>query len=677
MSTRPVRNMYDDQQYLNRRHKVITRQDLDSWLFRIGKSNAIVDPDNRYNNYLRTVTRAEIESGVYALYYDGNNNDEGLSISGYSIGDGKSQYASNQNVIVQDVQFVLSDEPQTDDHVFEVYVKDANDKRNFGYVNNVLNDSITFQVVCCHTGTITITKIDDASQFVTPQAVEYKGQNDQDLYVYEFDVKVTQTTESNIVIPNWFKVSHSSCGESNILVNIGHTSTDIYTNTKYKYSIDNGNIVDTYDSVVSANYSFKIPSSDINDNSSIKFTTDTTNVRVSNRATPPGGVGEYEKELKNYTFSPPFTFNINVGRRTFTPTSEVTINKIPEDSTILFTNSATPGYTTTYSFSNDQYFSTTGNVVLSGISNTHGQLYAKISSESESGSVTAKVSKVGEQTQTPNPISKNTNAGDWSEYYGFVDNPNMTLNIDKISNVTFKYNNAQFTDANVVAYKLNSGNMTLFIDLMDPYTGGIDGYTRYAFNIGDVVTGKVDEQETTFNVIRKTYYAYDQHCIYITIPNYDNNSNYEINIPQIQGQNSAYKTLKLNETWCPLTYQFGDGIKCSDLETITTRLWKDVQLYENVGEIRLCEIKMRDGVVPKCDDKPYISFARVNSNDEYAHYLVYVSGTNNKSDFINNLNYESPMIINITGNADFSAKEYSWVGDDFPPILIDNTPEEE
>ena len=95
MSTRPVINMYDDQQYLNKLHKVITRQDLDGWLSRIGKSNAIVYPGNKYNNYLRTVTRAEIESGVYALYYDGNNNDEGLSISGYHVGDGKSQYTTN------------------------------------------------------------------------------------------------------------------------------------------------------------------------------------------------------------------------------------------------------------------------------------------------------------------------------------------------------------------------------------------------------------------------------------------------------------------------------------------------------------------------------------------------------------------------------------------------------
>ena len=195
------------------------------------------------------------------------------------------------------------------------------------------------------------------------------------------------------------------------------------------------------------------------------------------------------------------------------------------------------------------------------------------------------------------------------------------------------------------------------------------------YNIGDTVTGTVNGQQTTFNVTRKTYDAYDQHGVYITIPNYNSNSTYEIYIPG--GMESSYKTMRADQTWCPLTYQFGSGVKCSNLETITTRLWKDAELYGNASEIRLCEIRVRDGVVPKCDDKSYISFRKIQSSDQYIHYIAYVSGANSKSALINDLDYSNPIIIRISGKSDPSAKEYSWIGDDFPPILIDDTPEEE
>ena len=671
MSTRPVINMYDDQQYLNKLHKVITRQDLDGWLSRIGKSNAIVYPGNKYNNYLRTVTRAEIESGVYALYYDGNNNDEGLSISGYHVGDGKSQYTTNQNVIVWDVSFVSSDEPQTDDHIFEVYVKDDPDKTNTGYVNNVLDDYVTFQVVCSDQGTITVTKSDQTTQLVTPQTVTFVGLNDQDLYVYEFNVKVTALKQSTGDYPNEFSVSHSEYNESlPITVWVGDMSTDIYTNMKYYYTIgDSESATNNYEDVASVNYSFKIPSSNINTSSVVTFNRTATGNRVSNRATPPGGYGEYDKVLKDYTFSAPFTFNLNVGKRNFTPSSIVTIDQILRDSTILFTNSVTPSGSQSYQTPYTNNFTCTDGVHLdtsygaSGVNYNSGQLYARVASDSTTGTITANVSALN--------ITKGND--EWSEHYGFVNNPDMQLSVNTLSktHIKFKYQGEDFDDASVIAYKLDSGNITLFVELKEPGTG----YTRYAFNIGDTVTGTVNGQQTTFNVTRKTYDAYDQHGVYITIPNYNSNSTYEIYIPG--GMESSYKTMRADQTWCPLTYQFGSGVKCSNLETITTRLWKDAELYGNASEIRLCEIRVRDGVVPKCDDKSYISFRKIQSSDQYIHYIAYVSGANGKSALINDLDYSNPIIIRISGKSDPSAKEYSWIGDDFPPILIDDTPEEE
>lgn len=673
MSTRPVINMYDDQQYLNRRHKVITRQDLDGWLFRIGKSNAIVDPDNIYNNYLRTVTRAEIESGVYALHYDRNNNDEGLSISGYSIGDGKSQYASNQNVIVQDVQFVLSDEPQIDDYVFEVHVKDDPDNTNAGYVDDILDDQVTFEVVCSDQGTITVTKSDQTTQLVTPQTVTFVRQNDQNLYVYEFNVKRNDTLKQNTGdYPNWFSVSHSEYNKSLPIVVwvVGDMSTDIYTNMKYYYTIgDSESATNNYEDVASVNYSFKIPSSNINTSSVVTFNRTATGNRVSNRATPPGGYGEYDKVLKDYTFSAPFTFNLNVGKRNFTPSSVVTIDQILRDSTILFTNSVTPSGDSSYQVPYTNNFTCTPGVHLdtsygsNGVNYSDGQLYARVASDSTTGTITANVRALN--------ITKGND--EWSEHYGFVDDPNMQLAVSTLpkTHIKFKYQGDDFNDASVIAYKLDSGNMTLFVELKEPGTG----YTRYAFNIGDTVTGTINEQQTTFNVKRKTYDAYDQHGIYIIIPNYDSNSTYEINIPG--GMESSYKTMGAHQTWCPLTYQFGSGVKCSNLETITTRLWKDADLYGNTSEIRLCEIRVRDGVVPKCDDKSYISFRKIQSSDQYIHYIAYVSGAYSKTALINDLNHDNPIIIRISGKSDPSAKEYSWIGDDFPPILIDNTPEEE
>ena len=649
-------------------HMVVTSKLLSDWLYDAASDHGeSVWTGDIAANYM-TLTKADIVNEVWATYST-DEDTTGIYITGYSVGDGKSGYTDEQNVIAADIAYREASAPS--DHVFEVYVKDDPDKTNTGYVNNVLDDYVTFQVVCSDQGTITVTKSDQTTQLVTPQTVTFVGQNDQDLYVYEFNVKVTALKQSTGDYPNDFSVSHSEYGESlPITVWVGDMSTDIYTNMKYYYTIgDSESATNNYEDVASVNYSFKIPSSDINTSSVVTFNRTATGNRVSNRATPPGGYGEYDKVLKDYTFSAPFTFNLNVGKRNFTPSSIVTIDQILRDSTILFTNSVTPSGSQSYQTPYTNNFTCTDGVHLdtsygaSGVNYNSGQLYARVASDSTTGTITANVSALN--------ITKGND--EWSEHYGFVNNPDMQLSVNTLSktHIKFKYQGEDFDDANVIAYKLDSGNITLFVELKEPGTG----YTRYAFNIGDTVTGTVNGQQTTFNVTRKTYDAYDQHGVYITIPNYNSNSTYEIYIPS--GMESSYKTMRADQTWCPLTYQFGSGVKCSNLETITTRLWKDAELYGNASEIRLCEIRVRDGVVPKCDDKSYISFRKIQSSDQYIHYIAYVSGANGKSALINDLDYSNPIIIRISGKSDPSAKEYSWIGDDFPPILIDDTPEEE
>ena len=649
-------------------HMVVTSKLLSDWLYDAASDHGeSVWTGDIAANYM-TLTKADIVNEVWATYST-DEDTTGIYITGYSVGDGKSGYTDEQNVIAADIAYREASAPS--DHVFEVYVKDDPDKTNTGYVNNVLDDYVTFQVVCSDQGTITVTKSDQTTQLVTPQTVTFVGLNDQDLYVYEFNVKVTALKQSTGDYPNDFSVSHSEYGESlPITVWVGDMSTDIYTNMKYYYTIgDSESATNNYEDVASVNYSFKIPSSNINTSSVVTFNRTATGNRVSNRATPPGGYGEYDKVLKDYTFSAPFTFNLNVGKRNFTPSSIVTIDQILRDSTILFTNSVTPSGSQSYQTPYTNNFTCTDGVHLdtsygaSGVNYNSGQLYARVASDSTTGTITANVSALN--------ITKGND--EWSEHYGFVNNPDMQLSVNTLSktHIKFKYQGEDFDDANVIAYKLDSGNITLFVELKEPGTG----YTRYAFNIGDTVTGTVNGQQTTFNVTRKTYDAYDQHGVYITIPNYNSNSTYEIYIPG--GMESSYKTMRADQTWCPLTYQFGSGVKCSNLETITTRLWKDAELYGNASEIRLCEIRVRDGVVPKCDDKSYISFRKIQSSDQYIHYIAYVSGANGKSALINDLDYSNPIIIRISGKSDPSAKEYSWIGDDFPPILIDDTPEEE
>lgn len=676
-------------------HKVVTSKILSDWLYDVASDHGESVWTGDAADYM-TLTKADIVNEVWATYST-DEDTTGIYITGYSVGDGKSEYTDTQNIIAADIAYREASAAPSD-YVFRVYAKD-DPKTNAGYVNNVLDDQVTFQVVCSDQGTITVTKSDQTDQLVTPQTVTFVEQNDQGLYVYEFNVKRNDTQKQTTGdYPNYFSVSHSEYDESlPIVVWIGDMSIDIYTNMKYYYTIGNsGSDTNTYDDVASVNYSFKIPSSNINPGQIVTFSDRATGNRVSNRPTPPGGYGEYDNKLKDYTFSAPFTFNINVGKRNFYPTSAVTIgqtdeDKILQDCTILFTNSTTPSGSQSYPDSYSYYFPCNG-VEISNITLKNTQLYAKIASNStNNATVTADIER----------LSIRKEEGEWSEHYGFVDNPNMTLRVNTLpqDHIKFKFQGQDFTNAHVVAYKSDSSegttNMILFVDFRDPDTGGTYGYTRFAFNIGDTITGTVDGQETTFEVGRKTYDAYDQRTVYIIIPNYSDASTYEINIPTINGQSVAYKTWELDERWCPLTYQFGSGIKCSNLETITTRLWNDIDLYENVNQIRLCEIRVRDGIVPKFTvyaydetqqkrvevNENYISYVPAGRDGQYKHYMICVSDQDNnegnKSKLIRDLNHDNPIIIRVSGEYDPSAKEYSWVGDDFPPILIDDTPEEE
>lgn len=125
-------------------HKVVTSKILSEWLYDAASDHGESVWTGDAADYM-TLTKADIVNEVWATYSI-DENTTGIYITGYSVGDGKSEYTDEQNVIAADIAYREVTTPS--DYIFEVYVKNDPDKTNTGYVNNVLDDYVTFQVVC-------------------------------------------------------------------------------------------------------------------------------------------------------------------------------------------------------------------------------------------------------------------------------------------------------------------------------------------------------------------------------------------------------------------------------------------------------------------------------------------------------------------------------------------------
>ena len=140
-------------------HKVVTSRDLVSWLNNVatgGASSIWQQMDSSTPIYTnKTLRKIDITGGVWATYSP-DENTTGIYISGYTVGDGKSAYSNNQDVIAADIAYreYQGEEPppeppgpEPETRVFKVYLKDDPDETNKGYMDtNTAGETVTFVV---------------------------------------------------------------------------------------------------------------------------------------------------------------------------------------------------------------------------------------------------------------------------------------------------------------------------------------------------------------------------------------------------------------------------------------------------------------------------------------------------------------------------------------------------
>ena len=111
-------------------------------------------------------------------------------------------------------------------------------------------------------------------------------------------------------------------------------------------------------------------------------------------------------------------------------------------------------------------------------------------------------------------------------------------------------------------------------------------------------------------------------------------------------------------------------MKCIDPDAVTTRLWKpssgQIQIYENLSEIKLCDVYMRDGLVPRCE-KSYIKFRMVDNSKELIQYEAYVD---NISSILQELSNSTTLQIRITSIYDSHAKQHDDLDPEVPITII-------
>lgn len=331
--------------------------------------------------------------------------------------------------------------------------------------------------------------------------------------------------------------------------------------------------------------------------------------------------------------------------------------EIQPDSTVLFSMVMNVSGSTSYDTPYTDYFVTSGtNIALDTTFGTNG-------ATKESGSLKAKLADTGDTgtlTIDGSSVSGTASANDWWAYDSYSTDADV-YNIDKLDgNITL--NNAG--NFRIVAYKQNGTTLRLMIAGNGSNNDYPQGYQVFVASFGTTLSGTVNGTNTTFNIIRTKFSSYLQSSIYVDIPNYDSGSTYVINIPTDQA------TFSQDETWCALSYSFGSGVKCLDPDGVTSRLWKplsgQIQVYENLSEIKLCDVYMRDGLVPRCE-KSYIKFRMVDNSKELIQYEAYVD---NISSILQELSNSTTLQIHITSIYDSHAKQHDDLDPEVPITII-------
>lgn len=632
-------------------HKVVTSKNLSDWLYNVASDHGESIWVGGTANYI-TLTKADIINEVWATYST-DENTTGIYITGYSVGDGKSGYADNQNVIAADIAYREASVTPPD-RVFKVFWQEDPDETNKGYMSsNTVGETVTFVVRTDISKDVqNIFASGPSYTHSVPSSVVYDSMSDY--YYYTFDVELNTINPNANAIGEVFTVYQGSSTQDVVVYIPGLTEStggELYTEMPYTYSVGGSSYDSTngYDTTNSYSYSFVAKLGSGSGTKTITFPqTAVVGSRLSTRSNIPG-VADNTIIRNGFKINQPAVFQLNVGKRTFTPRAAHTMEVQP-DSTVLFSMSMNVSGSSTYYTPYTDYFVTSGtNIALDTTFGTNG-------ATKESGSLKAKLADSGDTgtlTIDGRSVSGTPSANDWYAYDQYSADPDV-FNIDKLDgNITL--NNAG--NFRIIAYKQSGTTLRLAIAGNGSNNDYPQGYQSFVAAFGTTISGTMNGNNTTFNIVRPKFSSYVQSSIYVDIPNYDSASTYVINIPTDQA------TFLQDQTLCALAYSFGSGVKCLDPDAVTTRLWKpssgQISVYENLSEIRLCDVYMRDGNVPRCE-KSYIKFRMVDDTKELIQYEVYVD---NISSILQELSNATTLQIRITSIYDSSAKRH----DEFDP----------
>lgn len=238
-------------------HKVVTSKNLSDWLYNVASDHGESVWVGGTANYV-TLTKADIVNEVWATYST-DENTTGIYITGYSVGDGKSGYANNQNVIAADIAYREAATPS--DRVFKVFLEGDPDETNKGYfASNTVGEIVTFVIrtnVSIEEQPITINS--RSATHTTPTSAVYDSTSDY--YYYTFDVELTTANVGNNVIGEVFSVTQGTASSDVVVYIPGiveNTGGELYTEMPYTYSVGGTTYDSTngYDTTNSYSYSF-------------------------------------------------------------------------------------------------------------------------------------------------------------------------------------------------------------------------------------------------------------------------------------------------------------------------------------------------------------------------------------------------------------------------------------
>ena len=681
-------------------HKTVTSKDLAYWLFNeasdhgdsiwkqkrtVLRATAYVGPahpDFIYDN--KVITKADIINEVWATYST-DENTTGIYITGYSVGNGQSDYDMKQAVIAADIAYREADVTPSD-RVFKVFLQGDPDETNKGYfASNTVGEIVTFVIrtnVSIEEQPITING--RSAMHTTPTSAVYDSTSDY--YYYTFDVELTAVNSNNNRLGEVYSVTQGTVSSDVVIYiegSVDNMSSILYTSMPYVYTTDSSDTEYNWNNggyTVTNFYKYSF-AANIGNAKTITFPGGkSAGFRYSTRSNIPGmNTAESVSAMNSFKINVPLIMNLNVGRRKFTSivNSSNVISLLP-DSTTLFTMSMSVSGSTSYTSPYTNYFQSTGNVTLdtsfgsNGVQSYQGQLKAKLNDDAsviESGTLSIMGNTVVTKEST-----------DWIEYNGASADPDV-YQIKEIDNVVL--NNAG--NFKIIGYKdiieadeenprIERVIRRLIICGNGSGNNFPTGYDDYVASFGDTLTGRVIDRSSTddqttkrvYNIVRGKFMPYIQNQIYVDIPMLNKPGvRYEIDMPKEQA------TFDESVALCNIAYSFGSGVKCLDPDSITNRLWKPslinptTPIYDNLSEIVLCHVYLQDGEVPRCEEE-YVRFRLVDSSSNLIEYVAYVTDI---QALLNRLNLSQTLQIRITSVYDSNAKQH----DDFePPATIVN-----